>query len=173
MQAAARESQAPPPDYIENLTAAFTNLSIPPTTQNPSFPTEPYAISHLKLLHAFSALKEEVGFTDGLFGIFDSQASGEGVVKNDVQVDRMSIQQGQSLAMIREKRWALYVARATERFAVYWTKILCKTGSGRLQQMDMLQGSFEAFPQIGKPIYWTRDMLPPLGKTVFSIQFQY
>lgn len=164
-------SEKAPPAYsdpveqpgIEDLTAGFANLSIPSTTATPIVPTEPLAIAHLKLLHAFAALKEEIGFTDGVFGIWDSQASTiEPELITDVRDP--ANQQSQALAKIREKRWALYVARATERFAVYWTRVICRPENRRLRQEDMLGISFEQFPDLGKPIAWNTDMLPPLGK---------
>lgn len=148
------------PPAIEGLTAAFTNLSIP--SNNPSFPNAPLAIVHLKLLYAFAALKEEIGFTDGLFDLWDSHATADQGFKNETN-DPTS----EALAMIREKRWALYVARATDRFATYWTKVLLKTGDTRLTQKYMLQLSFEAFPAAGRPIAWNIEMLPPLGQYVF------
>lgn len=168
--AATSKVKAPPaysdsvqPPAVEGLSAAFSNLSIPATTESPDFPTVPLVIVHLKLLHAFAALKEEVGFTDGMFDLWDSRAGdvgGEGL-KNDTQDP--TVEQSEALAKIREKRWALYVARATERFAVYWTRVICKTGNALLKQKSMLENSFETFTKLGRPLPWNAEMLPPLG----------
>lgn len=160
-----QEEKSPPaysdsvqPPVIGELTAGFADLSIPPTNKIPNFPSKSLTIAHLKLLHAFYALKEDIGFTDGIFGIWDSQASAI-----DPKLDG-DAKRSQALANIREKRWALYVARATERFAVYWTRAICKPENRRLTQGDMLRISFEQFPMFGQPVEWTVDMLPPLGE---------
>lgn len=156
---------------VEDLTAGFANISIPSPSKIPGFPTEPLAIAHLKLLHAFAVLKEDVGFTDGLFGIWDSRAA-EFPFDPKLQVvdeEDPDVRQVAALAKIREKRWALYVARATERFAVYWTNVLCTPEHRRLKQADMLDKSFELLTKSG--VLRADSDLPPLGEHCIEFCF--
>lgn len=141
----------------------FANFSLPFTEEKPSFPTEPLVIVHLKLLQAFSALQNQISFTDGVFGIWDPRASAINL-ESTADVQDPTSKQSNVLAAIREKRWALFVARATERFSMYWTRVLCQPENRRLTQEDMMQKSFEQFTDLGRPNSWTTDMLPPLGQ---------
>src|SRR5258708_6501209 len=53
------------------LSAAFSNLKLP--DKPPALPTADYCLAHLKLLNSFHALKEDIGYTDGLFGLQDAR----------------------------------------------------------------------------------------------------
>ncbi|KAL9942838.1 hypothetical protein ACHAQF_005905 [Verticillium nonalfalfae] len=57
--------------------------------------TSDACLAHLRLLFAFQVLKNEVGYTDGLWEIWDERAKGS----------------AQVLAALREKRWALGTSR--------------------------------------------------------------
>lgn len=166
---------------------AFSNLKIKESANG--FPTPEATLGHLKLLEAFYALKDEVAYTDGAFGLFDSRAPG---TEESVAGDQpATIKRLEALAQIREKRWALYVTRAADRFESWWTKVLtvmdkvfCNSlgpslGVMRLRTSDLSNlNSWNKFvnepaldkfvndPVLGwKPLkwVWTRDMLPPLG----------
>ena len=152
-----------PPSYTANdpvdepsvaeLNAAFTNLNLSDTP--PEFPKADYCLAHLKLLNAFHALKEDIGYTDGIFGLWDAKCE----VLEGTQRDK-------ALAKTREKRWALFVARAVERFEDWWLKVLCsREGVSRLEGKYILSEDkdFSKFPQRGRIQKWTIDMLPPLG----------
>lgn len=137
------------------LNSAFSNLNLSPFPS--PFPEAEHCLVHLKLLSALHGLKEEVGFTDGLFGIQDS--SGE---KTENKKD--------ALATLREKRWNLYVARAVERFQEWWLKVLCaKENAVRMTTGALGSASlqFIKFPELGKAQEWTTAMLPPLGNYFF------
>lgn len=137
------------------LNAAFANLDIPVTP--PEFPSPEHCLAHLKLLNVFHALKEDTGYTDGLFGLWDAKCE----VLEGKERDK-------ALAMTREKRWALYLARAVERFEEWWVKVLCPReaddGGRRLlwkEMVDVNSGLLQ-FPYRGGTQVWTADMLPPV-----------
>lgn len=159
-----------PETTTEDLSAAFNELNI---QTSPTNPTVDLCLAHLKLLNAFFNLKEEIGYTDGLFGLWDSRVVGiAGPAESSDEAASKS--QEEALSKIREKRWALYVARAVDRFEVWWLKVLCtrETTSGspanRLRQADLESPYMSDFPITGKPQVWTADMLPPIGKFFFK-----
>jgi hypothetical protein len=140
-----------------DLSSAFSSLNL---SANPSpVPTPETCLAHLKLIHAFQALKQDIGYTDGLFGIWDAKA--ERAEKRD-----------ETLSKLREKRWVLFIARAVERFQAWWTGFLCPLdNSKRLEckEIDPRNMRFVKFPESGTPIIWTGEMLPPLGMlTIFQ-----
>jgi hypothetical protein len=150
----------PPPSYkdseqmttVQDITAGFSNLKLSSTNKSPS---RELAIAHLKLLEAFRTLKDDVGYNDGLFGIWESRASSD---------EYAGMKPEEALAKIREKRWSLYVARAAERFETWWLSALCKIEGNprRLTQKDMLRPDFESSATRGKAIDWKSEYLPPL-----------
>jgi len=163
-----------------DITWAFSQLDI--KADKDGFPTSEHCLAHLKLLEAFYALKDEVAYTDGAFSIFDSRAPGtEESVAGNEQATRKRLE---ALAQIREKRWALFVARAVDRFEVWWTKMLAPMDEaasrdpgigagvlGRLTTAVMTTPqAFENFVDSSKfgiqskEWTWTADMLPPLGE---------
>lgn len=144
----------PPGPSPEELNAAFSNLAIPSVA--PALPTADHCLAHLKLLNSFHALKEDIGYSDGLFGLRDELCE---VLEGK--------ERDEALSKIREKRWALYIARAVERFEVWWLKFLFSLeGSKRLEVKDMTSASlgYATFTQIGRARKWTANMLPPIGK---------
>jgi len=136
----------------EELNRAFSTLRLSDT---PSlFPDPEHCLAHLKLLSAFHALKEDVGYTDGLFdlwnGAYERAANRE-----------------EALAKLREKRWALYVARAVERFEAWWLQVLCTLEPvKRLEGKEMVSNNlrFTEFPKRGTVQKWNAGILPPIGK---------
>ncbi|CAG8952851.1 hypothetical protein HYFRA_00007564, partial [Hymenoscyphus fraxineus] len=134
----------------EELCSAFANLHIP---SEATAPTTETCLAHLKLLHCFHALKEDVGYTDGLFGIWDARAE-------------LAENREDTLGKIREKRWSIYIARAVERFEDWWMKFLCPLDtSERLECKNMVQTNsmFAGFAVTEmNTINWTREMLPPI-----------
>jgi hypothetical protein len=155
-----------PPSYestaqaaTEELNTAFASLYF---SESPSaLPTTDECLAHLKLLSVFHTLKEDVGYTDGLFGLWDGRC--EKVDEKDRE---------KTLASMHEKRWALYVARAVDRFQDWWTKALCYNRS-RLQWKEMLTDSarFARFTEVQYRINWKKEMLPPLGECSTYVSF--
>jgi hypothetical protein len=162
--------EAPPPSYtatanpqgpsLEEINASFSNLRIGDAPKN--FPDTDLCLAHLKLLEAFFILKQEVGYTDGAFDIWDSRAPGtDESVANDVAARNTRME---ALSKVREKRWALYVTRAVHRFEIWWMKVLCQyEQSVMLTEGGMRYKEFQDFPGAGKVQRWTTSMLPPLG----------
>jgi hypothetical protein len=171
--------EAPPPSYtptanpqepsLEEINASFSNLRIGDTPKN--FPDTDLCLAHLKLLEAFFILKQEVGYTDGAFDIWDSRAPGTyESVANDEKASTTRIE---ALSKIREKRWALYVARAVHRFEIWWIKVLCQyEQSVMLTEGAMRRKEFQDFPGAGKVQRWTTSMLPPLGTFMLLLSYK-
>lgn len=90
-------------------------------------------VSHLKLLAAIGRLRHDISTSDGLFKIHDIEA-------HEFSGDKRNL----ATARIREKRWAVYVSRAVDRFTAWWD--------------SCVPASEEA-----AGISWTPDTLPPLG----------
>lgn len=102
-------------------------------------------ITHLKFLSAIAKLRYFIERTDKLFGIHDSEAMNFADPRK----------QSQAAARIQEKRWAVYVARAVDRFAVWWQTCLPSLNTSHI---STLNSSSEA------KIVWSANMMPPLGK---------
>jgi hypothetical protein len=153
------QSDPIPPEQIAELNSAFTNLNLSNlTTSNILLhPNADQCLAHLKLLSALHALKEDVGYTDNLFGLSDARCEAlEGQNRDE------------ALAKTREKRWSLYVARAVERFDEWWVMVLWpREGGRRLMAKEMLvtNSEFKSFTRKGIPQLWTVEMLPPLGQS--------
>jgi hypothetical protein len=173
-------SDAPPPQYtaqeatplngptLEEISASFANLTVEDHPKN--FPDTNIALAHLKLLEAFFVLKQEIGYTDGAFDLWDSRvpSAPEGK-EEDPQAKNTRLE---ALSKIREKRWALYVARAAHRFETWWTSMLCTyENSQMLRQEDMRTAMFTRWTGEGKVQKWTPAMMPPLG--MFLVRDQW
>lgn len=165
----------PPPraDHID-ITAAFSNLSLDPSPKDPTVDT---CLAHLKLLHAVQSMKEDVGYTDGLWGMWDRRAESDGDIDLDDVEEAASAGVAQPatektkktpdderkirLSKIREKRWALFVARAVDRYEAWWAtfpKVV-------LREHDMVQDSGSVYHDFVSPnefMNWNETMLPPL-----------
>ncbi|KAF7864055.1 hypothetical protein EAF04_007020 [Stromatinia cepivora] len=135
----------------EDLSAAFANLKISPSSI-PAFPDPDLCLAHLKLLKTFHNLREDVGYTDGIFGLWDARC------ELPIVEDR-----NKALVVMREKRWALYIARAVERFEDWWLKVLCEQENAtRLRENDMkINSNFMDFPKHGVAKTWSTSLLPP------------
>jgi len=159
-----------PPSYAANdpadpspeeLNRAFNNLKLSETPLE--FPEPEQCLAHLKLLYAFHALKEDVGYTDGIFNLWNSAC------------EKMS-QRDEALKKMREKRWALYIARAVERFETWWITVLCSMEpSKRLECKEMVANNlrFTQFTTKGAVQRWTTAMLPPIGKITAMVYFVF
>ncbi|KAH6628758.1 hypothetical protein F5144DRAFT_537475 [Chaetomium tenue] len=153
-----------PPAYVEvdndtNLSSAFEKLSL---SKSPSDPSPETCLAQLKLLFAIQGMKEDVGYMDGLWGLWDSRA---GPLDQSVQSveGKMQDQQLQILSQLREKRWALFVARAVERYRAWWRLF----GGRPLREDDMMVQNSTAYVEFpgsagSEGIEWREEMLPPL-----------
>jgi hypothetical protein len=102
-------------------------------------------VMHLKLLSAIAKLRNLVKGTDKLFGIDNNEARNFSSPRK----------QGEATARIQEKRWAVYVARAVDRFTIWWQTCLPSLNTSRV---SMLNSSPEA------KIAWSDNVIPPLGQ---------
>ncbi|KAM5355078.1 hypothetical protein ACJ41O_001724 [Fusarium nematophilum] len=160
------DASAAPADDVADL---FANLRIDPSPHNPDPDT---CLAHLRLLFAFQNLKEDVGYTDGLWGIWDSRADGNMVVADNGEVEERPGAEGdrpddveekhKALSKIREKRWALFVARAVDRYEAWWNSL---TGERALRESDLddeKSVAYDLFPVTDESSYWEKQSLPPL-----------
>jgi len=130
---ASQGSSSPPPSYDENppeydaedvltppdITAGFSKLSLTESIEDGK-PTVAQCIAHLKVLECFYRLRQKTGSTDGLFGIYNDTVLDSGVEMNDKTPEL--------LAKLAEKRWAIYVARAVDRFEAWSIAAAPSTG---------------------------------------------
>lgn len=150
------------------MLASVMNLRVTNGARDPDVDT---CLAHLKLLHAIHNMKEEVGYTDGLFGLWDSRASGTHfLVESENEVKEQPYYSTQEmpledrkryLSRIREKRWALFVARAVDRYEATWNLQFKPTLT---EDNSNIPDMFSNFPYTGKPLKWDNWMMPPLGK---------
>lgn len=149
----------PPPTYTQNefnsdvpdITAAFSKFNLAPSPK----PTPDVCIAHLKLLEAFHQLREKVAFDDGLFGINDAFAD----------VGRSDQERAELLTKIREKRWQIYVTKASKRFERWWsTCVEPNDEETRLLRQSEIPLTFKRGPVVGERLTWHQNCLPPLGK---------
>ena len=96
-----------PPD----LTARFSRLQLKERCGDDAIPELDECIAHLKVLESFYRLRQSIGSHDGLFGIQDRVVLNQPIDQNE---------QTPMLANLAEKRWAVYVQRAVDRFEKWW-----------------------------------------------------
>ena len=174
---------SPPPSYNAEPaeTAAFHNLTLSNLPVDPSLET---CLAHLRLMFAFQWMKEDIGFTDGLWGLWDNGAGpvdpilkgrpvkekgGQDIAEQEPSVEeRIRDENLEKLSRVREKRWAVFVARAVDRYETWWKFLTKEMASRHLKEVDMnVPGSpqYDGFPtEVETVLQWTENMLPPLGK---------
>ncbi|CAI6085788.1 unnamed protein product [Clonostachys chloroleuca] len=173
-------SQAAPSSYDNananahpaiDISASFANLSL---ASGPHDPTPDSCLAHLKLLYAFQVLKEDIGYTDGLWGLWDARTQGKrGISRPDETGKAPKADKGaalndhtaqqEALSQVREKRWAVFVARAVDRYESWWKSM---SDENPLQESDMENDSslaYDEFPSTGgNGNLWSNGQLPPL-----------
>ncbi|VUC20441.1 unnamed protein product [Clonostachys rosea] len=144
-------------DHMALLTASFANLKLE-TQKDPDVDT---CIAHLRLIHAIQNLKEEVGYSDGLWNLWDARAGPVGALENGELSEAEIADIKTKVSHIREKRWALYVARAVDRYQTWWQTI----AGDRLMAKEVHNKDsprWVEFPNGTADFSWTEDQLPPL-----------
>ena len=145
-----------PPSYatveVPLTTQTFEDLALAPPSRGARLPSAGECLAHLKLLECFSKLRDEIENRDGLFGIKNDYAPSnvQGASRNEIQ------------AKIREKRWEVYVTKASFRFQAWW--ITVEAGSRMVTEQDMEQASYASVAAKSKPIYFDANNLPPVGE---------
>lgn len=113
--------------------------------------TRDQCVAHLKFLAVLADLRDYVSNSDGLFGLFDSDA------------DRFPDSPNQARARIREKRWAVFTARAVDRYTKWWFTCLPKSRP-HATLTDLEEPDYEKITDCETKILWDSKNLPPLGE---------
>ncbi|KAL0939785.1 alpha-ketoglutarate-dependent sulfonate dioxygenase [Colletotrichum truncatum] len=146
----------------DDFSTLITNLTLSPSP----IPTEDACLAHLRLLKAFERLKTEMGYREGLWDLFDCRAKAAPSPASNNGKAAAAAGPGFNedvLVKIREKRWAVYVARAVDRYVAWWKSFV----PDMLQENDMIdpdqdrKDRYEGFVK-GDGMVWNGDMLPPL-----------
>ncbi|GME43994.1 uncharacterized protein LTHEOB_11898 [Neofusicoccum parvum] len=120
-----------PPDFTRRL----ESLSLDPLrVQDAPAPDE--CIVHLKLLEAFYNLRQDIEGTEGLFGIAGPHlpSKNEKQERSDLK-DHEDLDENtkQKIKQVREKRWAVYVSRAVDRYETWFGERIPKTTAGKMK----------------------------------------
>lgn len=111
-------------------------------------------IAHLKLMSVFSDLRNVISSRDGLFDLWDNA-----IAESNDEMRK------QSLALLREKRWELYVSRAVDRFETWLDKCVPhKRIQSNVQQLtvrDIERSDFSITERQARHP-WTPETLPPI-----------
>lgn len=165
-----------PPTYGESsinaVASRLNNTSISELDVHGEIPNVSQTICHLKLLHAFSKLREHISHVDGLFGIYD-------IPDNEPFDDFDDLKHTRALLRlrIRGKRWAVYVQRAADRFAKWWSAMRHQRRADCLYLDEMGRSSKKYLMAVtgdgtSPDSGWSSDFLPPLGKTMNRRYFE-
>ena len=147
-----REHIVDPPD----ITSGFNNLSLTQTSED-GIPEPDECTAHLKLLECFFRLRQSVGSQDGLFGINDSLVRNTNIEPSDKTPELF--------AKLSEKRWAVYVQRAVDRFEMWWAAVTPGAAMAprwHIQNQAESYALFEPGQAAGRPIHLTKDNMPPV-----------
>lgn len=128
----------------------LSDVSTSPSSE-PKYVTQKQCVTHLKLLSAFAELRDVVSNNDGLFGLHDTDGHREGDAQDKYH------------ALVKEKRWAVYVARAVKRYTNWWFR--CLPSPNPLPKMaDIRRNAYSNVVNPDKVVEWHQDILPPLGE---------
>ncbi|KAL4819193.1 hypothetical protein BDW67DRAFT_194154 [Aspergillus spinulosporus] len=106
-------------------------------------------IAHLKFLAALSDLRDTVTSIPDLFSIPDPGPQEFGTHINE------------AWALVKEKRWAVYAAKAVARYTSWWNT--CVPASRPRPTVQQLSSpTFGINTVCESPLTWARDQLPPL-----------
>lgn len=174
-QAVADQPQEPPaplPEIILDEDAILLQSTDTNNVNHGFDVSESRCLAHLKLLHAINAMKEDVGYSDGLWGISDSlvtDSKGSSLdpsgVFSDNEKAKMTNDEKRKmlLSKLREKRWAIFVARAVDRYEAWWNAqdIMMLTE----EDMTVQDGdNYMRFPSTSRKFDWQASTMPPLGQ---------
>ncbi|KAF7587627.1 hypothetical protein BBP40_006991, partial [Aspergillus hancockii] len=110
--------------------------------------TQDQCIAHLKFLAALADLRDSVTNIDGLFNIKDPDPAVFGDDMNE------------AFARVKEKRWAVYTARAVDRYSTWWKQ--CVYSSYFCRKLSELRvHSYNSVTEC-LPHKWSQGEMPPL-----------
>ncbi|KAJ0276621.1 hypothetical protein COL940_008217 [Colletotrichum noveboracense] len=138
-------------DPLENLSISHSPTAVPTT--------EAHCLAHLRLLYAFNRLKTETGYRNGLWNIFDSRAGPQTSANNskNAAIPDPAESNIDILVKLREKRWAVYVARAVSRYEAWWSSFV----PDMLLEKDMLDPDEGRKDRADVLLVWHAHMLNP------------
>lgn len=141
------EIPAPPPTYEEAITTQDGGDGLPKSSE---------VIAHLKLLFAFSKLRERVLNDPCLFGIDESWLP-YSRTEDDKDITKCR-------EIISEKRWDIYVKRAALRFESWWCTLKDELNGRKLAVKDLILPPPGTIKDLMKPTNSMNltDRLPPL-----------
>ena len=130
-------------------------LNLPKQHLYNRLPLNDECIAHLKFLTVLGHLRKDISETDGLFGI------------NDVTADAFGADRPRALSKIREKRWAVYVARAVLRFERWFYTLMNAKYDGpdtSIKVRDLSTGmGLEYYTKLPNfQLDWSTERLPPI-----------
>ncbi|KAI9369131.1 hypothetical protein BJX61DRAFT_545876 [Aspergillus egyptiacus] len=139
----------PTDDQIPGQPSAIPALSLTLGPSRYTTITHSECIAHLKFLGALSDLRDTITSIQNLFNIPDPTPQEFGSHINE------------AWALVKEKRWAVYTAKAVERYATWWNNCV---PSSRLPPTTSLfySSAYDSILTPNTPLVWTRDELPPL-----------
>lgn len=156
---ASKDSPERPPSYNQQevqIQLPRLNLKEVPGSETTRTVTRDQVVAHLKFLAVLADLRDVVSNSDGLFGLFDSEAE-----KHPDSLDEARVR-------IREKRWAVYTARAVDRYQKWWSACLPMSRSVATMD-DLVSQTYEKIIECETMVLWTAENMPPLGKFVFGV----
>lgn len=142
-----RDNAIDPPD----ITAGFSNLKI--VKGKDGFPATEEVIAHLKLLECFYRLKQSIGSRDGLFGIYNELVTWHGITDENKTAE--------CLAKLAEKRWAIFVQRAVDRYEA-WLNIVDPTAMPSRRSWLSAENRKGSLVEDGRVSIINRGNLPPV-----------
>lgn len=165
-------------EATDDVNAAFMNLSFELSiTDHLDIRygiSEDACLAQLKLLHAIQSMKEEVGYTDGLWNLWndrgkwaldDLRADADWSMIRMLEKSNAKTVTKAGHSRIREKRWALFVARAVDRYEAWWKSLVDPEMLTEEDMEDPESYRYKRFPTSRKLI-WQERMLPPLGEKI-------
>lgn len=147
------QTERPPSYNAEQLALELPklNLSAPPNYKSSGPVPRDQCVAHLKLLAVLADLRDFISNDDGLFGLFDSEAG------------KFPDSLNEAKAKIREKRWAVYTARAVDRYTKWWFTCL-PMSRPQVTMKDLEDPKYEEIVDCDTSIAWRADNLPPIGE---------
>ncbi|KAJ5389971.1 uncharacterized protein N7496_001039 [Penicillium cataractarum] len=160
---ASKESPERPPSYnqpdepdvvvqLPQLKLTDKDVPVSETTQTVS---RDQVVAHLKFLAVLGDLRDFVSNSDGLFGLFDSAA------------DKYPDSVNEARVRIREKRWAVYTARAVDRYQKWWSACLPMSRSV-VRMQDLSSATYETIVNCDTKVLWSVDNMPPIGECLIK-----
>ncbi|EIT78554.1 hypothetical protein AO1008_09664 [Aspergillus oryzae 100-8] len=146
-------SEAEPPAYgqVDQPPLVLPPLDLFQTAGPPvcSTVTQDQCIAHLKFLAALADLRDNITNINPLFQINDPDPAIFGDSTNE------------AFARVKEKRWAVYTARAVDRYTTWWQE--CIQSPDRAPKLhDLEDDSYDSITEHHKPYNWSPKTMPPL-----------